>query len=198
MSQLNLLRGVLLLLLITGSMSLVAGYRNGGQDARQKPGTTPVRPGGSGGVVVTYAPAQPPVRATATPAFTTVVINLPQPAVTAAVNSALNSGQPRLLALLEGAHQRRTILIAQQALLEDLTAPPINAVLLSRTIEEANTLTVRVPPGRVSLIQELSGIASVTPVQPAPGDNLTDTPPVSLTSRPVDQPRYPVRTVEAR
>ncbi len=202
MNQLNLLRGVLFLLVLMGSLNLVAGYGQTEQDIRQRPGTPAARPGGSGGVVVTYAPAQPIVPAQATPrataAFVVAVITLPQSPVATVIENSLNSGQPRLLALLEGARQSGTILAAQQALLDDLTAPPIEAALLSRTIEEANTVTVRVLSSRVPLIQGLSGIVSVIPVQPPPDDDLSDTPPVRLTSRPVDQPRYPVRTVEAR
>lgn len=203
--RLYLLRGIVFLLVLTGSTALAFHQATQSTDTQQRPGmTTPVRPGGSGGVVITYGPAQPQQprqpqpRATATPAFVDVIITLPQPSVVTVINNALTDNVPRLLALLEGAQQRLRIFVAQRDLLAELTVDPINAVLLSRTTEGANTLTVRVPTGRVSFIQELSGIQSVTPVQPAPGDDLAVTPPANLTSRPVDQPGYPVITVEAR
>jgi hypothetical protein len=197
----DLLRGFIVMLMLAGSMALVTGHAPVTTDSQQKPGMTPVRPGGSGGVVITYAPAQPqqaPPRATVAPDFVDAVITLPQIPAQTVIRNALDNDEPRLLAWLAGAEQRQRIVIAQQALLDNLTAPPINAVLLSRTTEEANTLTVRVPPGRVSLIQELSGIQSVTSLQPPPGNEIVVTPPTSLTNRPVEQPGYPVITVEAR
>jgi hypothetical protein len=191
------------MLMLAGSVALVMSHAPVTMDSQQKPGMTPVRPGGSGGVVITYAPAQPqpqqtPLRATVTPAFVNVIVTLPQMPVLTVINNALNNGDPRLLALLAGARQRQRIVIAQQALLDDLTAPPINAVLISRTTEETSTLTVRVPPGHVSFIQELPGIQSVTPLQPRSGNEIVVTPPTSLPGRPFDQPGYPVVTVEVK
>lgn len=100
-------------------------------------------------------------------------IFLAEPPLDAAVQAAQDEGLSELQLAARLVFYSLRLVSLHNDVIQSLTAPPINAVVVSQSFSHQNTISVQVLAERVSQIQELPGVFSVeigrppdTPSQP--------------------------------